>query len=113
MSTALKTFLIVLVIILSLFIVPMVFGWGMMGGGMMGSGRGGGGPLWWGISWMLGIIFFAAVVAGVVWLITSIVRTGTTTGRVEDNALEILKKRYARGEINKQEFEEKKKDLMQ
>ena len=29
-----------------------------------------------------------------------------------DSALEILKKRYARGEINREEFEEKKKDLV-
>lgn len=29
-----------------------------------------------------------------------------------DSALEILKKRYARGEINKAEYDEKKKDLV-
>ena len=29
-----------------------------------------------------------------------------------ESALEILKKRYARGEISKEEFEERKKDLI-
>ncbi|MBI2171195.1 MAG: SHOCT domain-containing protein [Chloroflexi bacterium] len=30
----------------------------------------------------------------------------------EDSALEILKRRYARGDISKEEYEEKKRDLL-
>jgi len=71
-----------------------------------------------GMGWFGGIImviFWIAVIVGIVllirWLIISTRTTshGTSSG---DSALEILKRRYARGEIDKQEFEEKKKDLI-
>jgi len=38
-------------------------------------------------------------------------RAGGQGASSVDSPLEILKRRYARGEINKNEFEEKKKDL--
>jgi putative membrane protein len=83
--------------------------WGH-GPGMMGYGYGMG---WFGP--ILTIAFWIAVIVGIVllirWLIISTRATSHGTGAGE-SALEILKKRYARGEIDKQEFEEKKKDLM-
>jgi putative membrane protein len=84
-------------------------GYGGYGPGMMGWGYGG----WF--SSIIGIIFLIAVVAGVFFLIRWIISASTKQGSHEsgagDSALEILRKRYARGEINKEEFEEKKKDL--
>jgi len=57
-------------------------------------------------------IFWVLVFAGLVFLIWWIVRQSSPKGPTNgEDALEILKKRYARGEISKEEFEEKKKDL--
>lgn len=89
---------------------PWMMGPGMgMGPGMMEGG--------YGMGWIWTIIMFAfwiAVIVGVIFLIRWLaitMRTGGQSARSEDSALEILKRRYARGEINKEEFEEKKKDL--
>ncbi len=87
----------------------------MMGPGIgMGPGMMEGG---YGMGWIWTIImigFWIAVIMGVIFLIRWLAittRTGGQSARPEDSALEILKRRYARGEINKEEFEEKKKDL--
>jgi len=81
-------------------------GWGM-GPGMMGPGMTG----WFGPIMML--IFWAAVIVAIIlvirWLVTS--GAGSRAQESEASAVEILKKRYARGEIDKAEFEEKKRDL--
>lgn len=61
--------------------------------------------------WIFGLIFWILVIAGLILLIKYLWE-GSGTKRVEESALEVLKKRYAKGEISKEEFEEKKKDLI-
>ena len=79
----------------------MQFGmpYGMMDGYGMGYGIG-----------IIGLIFWVLVIIGLVLLIKYLWESGGAK-REQESALEILKKRYARGEISKEEFEEKKKDL--
>jgi putative membrane protein len=79
-----------------------------MGPGMgWGYGMGGFGSI-------IMLVFWIAVIVGIIflvrWLVVSMGSSGRSA-RSEDSALEILKRRYARGEINKEEFQEKKKDL--
>ena len=64
----------------------------------------------WGIGMMLMmLLFWGLVIVGVVLGIRWLVSQGKQTR--SDSALEILRQRYARGEINKEEFEARKKDL--
>lgn len=75
------------------------YGWGMH-------------PMWgvWGAGMMLMMLVFwgvviVAIVLGIRWF------GSQGRPRSSDTALEILRQRYARGEIDKQEFEVKKRDL--
>jgi putative membrane protein len=65
--------------------------------------------------WVFGVVFWALGIAAVVLLILSLVRrtTGFRRGWYggEPDALEIARRRYARGEITKEQFEQMKKDL--
>lgn len=88
-------------------------GYGMMGmmgignyyGGMMGNWGYGGWLGWFAMAffWIAAILGFVAVVK---WMIGK--QSANGSGK---NALEILKDRYAKGEIGKDEFEAKRKDL--
>jgi putative membrane protein len=78
---------------------PYEWGWGMH-------------PMWWG--WGFGmilmmIVFWGLVIAGLVILIRWVV-TQSKEGR-GDSAIEILRQRYARGEITKEQFDTMKRDL--
>lgn len=64
--------------------------------------------------WMIvGMIFWAALLTGVVLLVAwAFRRSGPGGGpRAGETALDILKKRYARGEISREEFESIRKDI--
>ena len=58
---------------------------------------------------ILHIFFWLLIALGVIGLVRCIIAPGQ---KKKDEALELLKKRYAKGEINRHEFEEKRKDLL-
>lgn len=72
-------------------------------------------PMWgWGDSWSAGwtfglmhVLWWVLAIA----LVVVIFRAVAGRGRHRDSALEILRERYARGEIDAAEFEERKKQL--
>ena len=82
----------------------MNFGFGAMGG----------------FGWIFMVVFWGLVI----WAIVALIRGDSLHGRgcghdhgndahgKGKSPLEILKERYAKGEIDKKEFEEKKKDLV-
>lgn len=64
-----------------------------------------------GIGMISMVLFWALVILGIVVLVKWIAGGSSMSNPSAKNALDILKERYARGEIDKQEFEEKKRDL--
>lgn len=74
---------------------------GMMEGFGYGMGSG---------MWIFGLIFWILILAGLILLIKYLWESGGA--RKEESALDILKKKYALGEISKEEFDEKKKDIL-
>ena len=81
---------------------PYDWGWGLH-------------PMWWmggagGISMMfMMLLFWILVIAVLVFAVRWLISEGKE--RRSDSAMEILRQRYARGEINKEEFEATKRDL--
>ncbi len=80
----------------------------MMSGGMMGS---------WGMGYgifgsFMMLLFWVIVLAGVIFLIQWLVQEGASESPLgHETPLDVLKKRYAKGEIDREEFESRKQDL--
>ena len=73
---------------------------------MMGEYGHGWGMGWW---WIIGLIILIAVI----WIVVKTMnRQSTTSQESKKTAREILNERYAKGKIDKTEYEERKKDLM-
>lgn len=58
-----------------------------------------------------GWFFWIAIIAIIVWLIVDRSNKNRQNLLQQETALDILKKRYAKGEITKEQFEQMKNDL--
>ncbi len=62
-----------------------------------------------GFGWIFMILFWTLVILGIVYVVKL---TGRGTKNGKESPLDILKKRYAKGEISKEEFERMRDDIM-
>lgn len=72
-------------------------------------------PMGWGFGgfgWIFMIMWWVMIIAVIVMIIKRLTNHSHGTHNHEKSALDILKERYARGEIDKKEFEGRKKDLI-
>ena len=68
--------------------------------------------LFGGFGWFFMIFWWVVITAGIVAVIKWLMSQSHDSGNSAKSPLEILKERYAKGEINQKEFEERKKGLM-
>jgi putative membrane protein len=120
-GTVLGIILVVVLVVLLLGGAGMMgfSGFGMMGPGMMGSygGMMGGYGNLSGFGFnplgaILSLVFWALITGGVALLVVWLARSaGVSSAARGESALDILKTRYAKGEITKEQFEEMKRNL--
>lgn len=68
--------------------------------------------MWWnGGGWLMMIFMWVAVIA-VAYLVVKWIAGQKTESTTHESALEVLNKRYARGDLSREEFKSKESDLL-
>lgn len=83
------------------------------GGWHHGPGGGWGDMMYYGYGggMFMGMLVFLILIVGVIYLVIMGTKSMGHQGVSDEKPLDILKKRYAKGEITKDEYEKMKKDL--
>ena len=95
--------LIILVIFGGILLMLMWWPWGGHMSGMMGFG--------WGFMFLIPLAFLVLIALGAYYLITEFTKTGSASPGSGKGALEILKERYARGEITGEQYLKMKEEM--
>lgn len=117
MQNVIGFFVVALFVVLAVFVVLAIGGIGMMGGGLLGGGMMGGMmgfPLMGGlVMFALPVLFIAlSIVLGIALMRgESISRAPAAPLTRQDVPLDVLKMRYARGEITQEQFTEMRRQL--
>ena len=60
----------------------------------------------YGLSWIFMILFWTFVILVTVYLVKALLRGGSADDKNNESAQELLEKRFAKGEMSKEEFED-------
>lgn len=111
--------IVVLVLAALLVLLGTTIGGGVVGPGMMGPYGGYrtgnfGGWTWglgMGLGWLTMIVFWAAIVGSAIWLVTAMTAGSRGTQPREETPLDVLKRRFAAGEITAEDYERMRRTL--
>lgn len=85
-------------------IVPLADTWGMHGDDV-GAG-------WMAVMMILMVLFWGAVILGIVWLVRGTVAGRSSASAAPESALQILERRFAEGEIGPEDYETRRRVLI-
>ena len=102
---------VITTVVILIVLLLLLFGAGMMGPWMMGYPFYGFGGFWW--MWIVMVAFWILIIGGIVWLVLWLARQGEAArpGARGVSPLDIIRERYARGEITRDEYEQMRRDL--